>query len=343
MNAMKTYSRSSPRGRFMDTLRFVKPQDCYPKVEWAAWWDLTYARFVSEGLPATLNWEQSQTHFGLDILHCLYITGIGPGCPSPSRHGAEIITTEQEYEAIRPFLYQKQVADNCLSSARALKERHDKGEIIVRLWLDGFFWFPRTLLGIEGHLLAFYDNPELMHRINADLSDYYLSVLPALFEVLAPDYVGFAEDMSYNLGPMLSRGCFEEFLLPYYKKVIPLIKSYGVTCLADSDGDITDMIPWLKEAGIDGIYPLERQAGVDINHIRREYPDFIMLGGYDKMVMSQGEEAMRAEFERVYPVLKSGGYILSVDHQTPPGVSLENYYIYSRLLGEYCEKAAREG
>jgi len=65
-----------------------------------------------------------------------------------------------------------------------------------------------------------------------------------------------------------------------------------------------------------------------------------MLGGYDKMAMPQGEEAMRAEFERLLPVMKSGYFIPSVDHQTPPGISLENYKIYVCLFREYCEKAA---
>ena len=44
---------------------------------------------------------------------------------------------------------------------------------------------------------------------------------------------------------------------------------------------------------------------------------------------------MRREFERLLPVMRSGGYVLSVDHQTPPEVSLDNYQIYIRLLREY--------
>jgi uroporphyrinogen-III decarboxylase len=145
--------------------------------------------------------------------------------------------------------------------------------------------------------------------------------------------------MSYNHGPMLSKALFDEFMLPYYRRVVPHIEKHGVKVLIDSDGDITAMVPWLIEAGIDGVYPLERQAGVDLNRIRAEYPRFLMMGGYDKMTMSKGEEAMRAEFERLLPVMRSGGYIPSVDHQTPPGVSLENYRIYIGLFKEYAEKA----
>ena len=99
------------------------------------------------------------------------------------------------------------------------------------------------------------------------------------------------------------------------------------------------MIPWFIDAGIDGVYPLERQAGVDVSQMRRNYPKFLMMGGYDKMVMSLGEADMRAEFERLLPVMRSGGFIPSVDHQTPPGVSLEQYRIYLSLFEEYCKKA----
>ena len=92
---------------------------------------------------------------------------------------------------------------------------------------------------------------------------------------------------------------------------------------------------------IRGVYPLERQAGVDVARLRQMHPQLIMMGGYDKMVMSQGEAPMRAEFERLLPVMRSGGFIPSVDHQTPPGVSLDNYKIYMRLFREYCERAVR--
>jgi uroporphyrinogen-III decarboxylase len=65
-----------------------------------------------------------------------------------------------------------------------------------------------------------------------------------------------------------------------------------------------------------------------------------MIVHYDKMVMTRGEAAMRAEFERLLPVMRQGGFIPSVDHQTPPGVSLEEYRCYLRLLEEYSRLGA---
>jgi hypothetical protein len=311
-------------------------------VEWAAWWDQTLDRWKTEGLPADITWDESLEWFGLDKLVCIHALGRSATCPRPAAHGAGIVTGARSYEDIRPYLYADATIAVVLEEARDLKARHDRGEIIVRLWLDGFFWFPRTLFGIQRHLYAFYDQRELMHRMNAELAEFNVRVIEALAEVLVPDMVGFAEDMSYNHGPMLSYELFKEFLTPYYYRVLPAIKKLGVKVLVDSDGDITSMIPWLTEAGIEGVYPLERQAGVDLAAIRQAHPGFLMLGGYDKMVMSKGEAAMRAEFERLLPVMRSGGYVPSVDHQTPPGVSLENYRIYVTLFGEYARRAAAE-
>jgi hypothetical protein len=83
------------------------------------------------------------------------------------------------------------------------------------------------------------------------------------------------------------------------------------------------------------VLPLERQAGVDGMTLRQQFPEFLMVGHYDKMVMKHGEHAMRQEFERLVPLIKAGGFIPSVDHQTPPDVSFENYQIYLKLLEQY--------
>ena len=114
-----------------------------------------------------------------------------------------------------------------------------------------------------------------MHRINRDLATHHLRTLDALLPVFTPDLIGFAEDMSYNNGPMLSRELFDEFLLPYYRQVVPAIKKRGIKVFVDTDGQLEDMIPWLLDAGIEGIYPLERQSGVDVARIRRNYPRFL--------------------------------------------------------------------
>jgi uroporphyrinogen-III decarboxylase len=328
-----------PRERFQKVMNFEQPDDRLPMIEWAAWWDQTIVRWKKEGLPKRISWNKSLEFFNLDKLVCIGSGSLAADAPQPVSHGAGVITDEASYEKMLPYLYTDAILDGVLKQAQKLKKKHEAGDVIIRLWLDGCFWFPRVLLGIERHLYSFFDQPALIHRINNDLTNFSIRTLEALFPILEPDMIGFAEDMSYNHGPMLSYALFKEFIMPYYQRIVPIIKQHGIKVMIDSDGDITSMIPWMAEAGIEGVYPLEKQAGVDIVKIRQKYPHFLMMGGYDKMVMTQGEAAMRAEFERLLPVMKSGGYIPSVDHQTPPGVSLENYQIYIRLFDEYVRRA----
>ena len=60
------------------------------------------------------------------------------------------------------------------------------------------------------------------------------------------------------------------------------------------------------------------------------------------MTMRVSEEAMKDEFERLLPVMKTGGLIPSVDHQTPPDCTLERYHRYVEMLTEYAHRAAVE-
>ena len=57
--------------------------------------------------------------------------------------------------------------------------------------------------------------------------------------------------------------------------------------------------------------------------------------------MNKGEAAMRGEFERLLPTAGKGGFLISCDHQAPPGVSYQEYKLYIALLKEYAEKAGR--
>ena len=317
--------------RFQAVMNF-EPVDRLPRVEWAMWWDKTIERWRGEGLPEGDRYDLYR-HFGLDVYYQHWFAPKAKGFPRPASHGAGVIASHDDYDRLKEFMFPP------FEQLRPQFERwaaeQDAGDAVVWITLWGYFWGPRSLLGIEPHFYAFYDKPDLMHRINQDLADYNVAIVKWLSTLCKPAFMTFAEDMSYNHGPMLSEELFDQFLLPYYRQVVPLLEEMNTRVLVDSDGDITAMVPWLNRAGIEGVLPLERQAGVDAMELRKQFPSFLMIGQYDKMVMPLGEAAMRAEFERLLPVMRSGGFIPSVDHQTPPGVSLDQYRIYLRLLEEY--------
>ena len=325
--------------RFNAVMAF-QPFDRMPRVEWAGYWDQTVDRWRAEGLPADLTDAFAiRAHLGLDPYRQRWFAPLAGTCPPPTAHGAGVLADHDGYDRVREHLYPPFA--QAVEQMRPWARLQARGELVVWISLDGFFWFPRRLLGIERHLYAFYDQPELMHRINRDLTDYHQRLLAELARVCPPTFMTFAEDMSYNHGPMLSRAMFEEFLAPYYRELVPTLREMGARVLVDTDGDVTAMVGWLSGVGVEGVLPLERQAGVDAARIRREPPRVRMIGHFDKMVMNRGEEALRGEFERLLPTMRSGGFLPSVDHQTPPGVSLDQYRCYLRLLAEYSRLAAQ--
>lgn len=273
--------------------------------------------------------------FEMDLLVQEWVSPRTAKFPAPKHHGTSIITDEKQYDELKRN--HQLFAKPSFVNFDKYKAEHDAGDCAFWFTIEGFFWFPRTLFGIEDHLYAFYDYPELIKRINQDQVDYTFTFLEDMIKRYQPEFMTMAEDMSYNNGAMLSESQFDEFMLPYYQQIIPLLKKYGVKVFIDSDGDITECINWFKRAGIEGILPLERQAGVDINQLRENHPEFLFLGGFDKTIMHKGEVALRKEFERLMPAVKKGGYLISVDHQIPPSVSLKDYYLYLKLFREYAQ------
>ncbi len=314
--------------------------DRLPRWEWAMWWDRAIERWHGEGVPADLtDIFDIHDYLGLDPYKQYWFSTTEATIEAAQHHVEGVVSNMDDYLKHKQYLY----PDHC----RAIEGmcpwfgRQQQGEAVIWITLEGFFWFPRTMMGFTKLMTSFYDQPELLHRINQDLLDFNLQLLEDIAKIGNPVFMTIAEDMSYNNGPMISRAHMDEFLSPYYEKLLVRAKAMDMLTIVDTDGDVTLLVPWLLDNGIEGVLPLERQAGVDGTAIRQQFPELLMVGHYDKMVMPDGEKAMRAEFERLLPLIKTGGFIPSVDHQTPPGVSLDNYRIYIRLLDEYTVKRHR--
>ena len=330
------------RERFRKIMEGDPTVDRSPVVEWACWWDKTVLDWMNQGMPEPKTAQDLFQYFGLDDMEQFWFNHYSPACPKPANGSEYLITCEEDYDRIRPFILPEDAVEQMLPQIERTIPKYERGETIVWYTVNGFFWFPRELFGDEQNLYSFYDEPELRHRICEDLLEWQIRQIDRFAGYMKADFMTIAEDMSYNLGPMISKDFFEEFMLPYYKRLIPEIKKYGTKVFVDSDGNVESMIPWLIEAGVDGILPLERQAHVDLVKLRQQYPDFLFLGGFDKMCLFEGKEAIRTEVERLLPVIRSGRYLIGMDHQTPPGTTLENYRYYLSLLREYGQQACRD-
>ncbi len=323
--------------RFRAVMNF-QPVDRLPRWEWAMWWDKTVDRWHGEGLPAEMtDIFDIHEYFGLDPYKQYWFSTTEATIEAAQHHVEGVVSNMDDYLRHKQYLYPDH--SRAIEGMAPWLARQQRGEAVIWITLEGFFWFPRTMMGFTKLMTSFYDQPELLHTINRDLLEFNLGLLEQIVRIGNPVFMTIAEDMSYNNGPMISRAHMDAFLSPYYEKLVARAREMGMLTIVDTDGDVTLLVPWLLDNAVEGVLPLERQAGVDGMALRRQFPDLAMVGQYNKMIMPEGEAAMRREFERLVPLMDTGGFIPSVDHQTPPGVSLENYHIYLRLLNEYTMKS----
>ncbi len=329
------------RERFSALMNF-QTVDRLPVIEWANWWNETTERWHVDGLPASCKSRHDiYQYFGVDRIETAWFKPYGT-CPRGSgRHDrqAGILVHVKDYEEARSMMFPDDSPDPAQLEKQAAVQQED---VVTFLQLDGFFWCPREVFGVERHLFSFYDEPDVMKDLNSRLLEWNLRQIDRVRKVYQPEYIVFSEDMTYNNGSMLSKEQFDEFVKPCYQTIVAHLEDADIPIMVDSDGDIHELTAWFSEAGISGMHPMERQAGTDVNYLRKAFPKMRFLGNFDKTKMHLGEQELRNEFERLMPAAVQGGYAISCDHQTPPAVSCEDYKLYVQLFREYAEKASRE-
>jgi uroporphyrinogen decarboxylase len=97
----------------------------------------------------------------------------------------------------------------------------------------------------------------------------------------------------------------------------------------DCDGNINDIAGLWLEAGVNCMFPVEVAAGTDPLVLRERHGrDMLLMGGVNKRALAQGQAAIRAEIDRLRPLVADGGFVPHVDHRVPPDVSYQDYRYY---------------
>ncbi len=247
-------------------------------------------------------------------------------CPVENRDDWEAM--KRRYEVDTPGRFPEDFAER----AEALRDRTYPAGLIFH----GPFWQLREWLGFENLCMLFLDDPALTHEMVDFWEDFVVRLLERIYDRHVPDYILICEDMAYKAKPMIGPDMCREFLLKCWRRWGDLSREVGVPIYeVDSDGYIGDLIPVWQEAGITCNSPLEVAAGNDLPAYRAQYGQTMAYrGGVDKRAMAAGGDVLRAEIDRLRPVIDAGGYIPSCDHGIPADVSWPNFVEYCRLLAQ---------
>lgn len=224
-----------------------------------------------------------------------------------------------------------------------LPRYYDECESPVGMLIHPFFFrLGLYSMGLVPFLEAFYDDPDLIHDMFSFWADFTRKILSTVLKEITPDFVVIAEDMAHKTAPHISPEMYREFWFPHQQDVIELIKKSGVDVISFwNSGYLSPLLPTLVEAGFNCMWPLEDVAGMKAAEIRGQFGTSMrMVGNISKESLIAGKEAIKREvFEKVPPLIETGGYIPTVDDQVPLEVSFENYTYYQELLRQVGREA----
>lgn len=211
--------------------------------------------------------------------------------------------------------------------------------IQLTLWF-GFDVAHTRMTGTENMLIGMYEEPEWV----TDIFDTYLStsldlcqrILDAGYEF---DGVKWYDDMGYKGAPFFSPNAYRELLKPYHKKAVDWAHERGLVTELHSCGFIEPLLDDVVETGVEMLNPLEVKAGMDPNKLKDKYGDKLAFHGGINAQIWDDIELVKAEMERIIPIMKEGGgYVFASDHSIPNSVSFENMTEIAKLaheLGKY--------
>lgn len=84
------------------------------------------------------------------------------------------------------------------------------------------------------------------------------------------------DDVAYKGRLMISPKRWEQDFMPYYKKINSIISNADMISQIHTDGDATELIPSLIEAGFRGLQGFE--GGCDPTYMNENHPDFVIIG-----------------------------------------------------------------
>ena len=229
-----------------------------------------------------------------------------------------------------PCLYSRYPAQWQLERLPYWKQRQHVLVLGRNCSATGFYWRAREWMGTEALSYCWFDDPILAEDMMSFFADFTIEVARPVLDAIDVEYFNLNEDFAGKGGPLISPRTFKKFVFPHLKRVVDFFKSHGTRyVMLDSDGNCEALVPLLMDAGIDGIWPLERASDMDPVRLRRKFGKQLRLwGGVDKRVLALGKAEIEQHMYEMAPLVEEGGFMPSVDHTVPPEVSLENFRHY---------------
>ena len=197
---------------------------------------------------------------------------------------------------------------------------------------DGVFWMP-TGGNIMDFVVRLFERPDELHTEARVKCDQAKDLLRQIADAGADFFVG-TYDFGFNDQPFISPAQFGEFVVPYLTEIVQTAHDLGRKIILHSDGCLTELLAQIYSTGIDGYQSVDPQGHMDIQQVRNDYPDWLLMGNVEcSMLQDTDEEKIR---QSVRYCMEHGGigkrYIFSTSNCIFAGMPPESYRV---MLDEY--------
>ena len=204
------------------------------------------------------------------------------------------------------------------------------------IWTGSMIGKIRDTLTFEGLAYATYDYPKMVEDMVETACQLVENSLDQILPHFQFDYAAGWEDICYKSGPIVNPRWFHRVITPRYKRIHEKLKAHGIDIWwIDCDGDVRPILPLMMEGGVNCLFPYEVNSCTHPADLLNEYgKDLRIMGGFDKIEMGKGRDAIKAYMDTLIPLVERGGYIPFCDHRCPPNVNPDDYLYYLDLKEE---------
>ena len=203
------------------------------------------------------------------------------------------------------------------------------------------FMWPVMAFGLEWTLKAAYQDPKRFKQLLNRFAEISLRDFQAWAQCDIKVFISH-DDICMTEGPMLSPKWLRRYVFPWYKKLWHILKSKGIKVLFCSDGNITQIVDDIAEAGADGFI---MEPSCNLKLIAEKYgDDKILMGNVDLKALTFGDEiAVRDEVMRCLNTAGCfPGYFINVTGSIPDNVPLRNLEYYFKIFNKYGRRPLKE-
>lgn len=213
-----------------------------------------------------------------------------------------------------------------------------KGKRAVIFCISDAFSGPRKLLGMETLLVNYVTDPGFVQEIVEMCVDYNVRLLEEAISRGA-EIIFSADDYAGMTGPLMSPAHFEQFVFPGLQRVVQAAQTAGAKYIKHTDGDLWSILDLIVQTGIDGLHPIDPNAGMDIFEVKKKYGDHIcLIGNVDcEYTLCEGtEREVVEEVQRLIAGLAPvGGYMVASSNSIHNGVNPRNFLTMIRAAREF--------